>query len=126
MKNYNKWKESFLISRKKNKKENFQKTIIAVIISLSLFYVIFLFWNDEARFFGRKTIVKNGIVINTKFKQRGKAGVYQRVDYKFVYNGESYKTYFWSNKLIGQKHIGDSIKIKFEVNNPSNSKYFSK
>mgnify|MGYP000014662893 CR=1 FL=1 len=124
--NYNKWKKRYLISKKKDRKNNFQKTILAIIISFIIFYIVFLVWNDEARFFARKTMVKNGIVVNTKFKQRGKAGVYQIVNYRFVYDGKSYEAYFWANRITGQKHIGDSIKIKFEVNNPSNSKYFSK
>ena len=124
--NYNKWKKKHLISKKKERKSNFLKTILTIIISFIIFYVIFLTWTDEARFFARKTTIKKGIVLNTKFKQRGKAGVYQRVDYRFIHNGKNYETYFWANRITGQKHIGDSIKIKFEVNNPSNSKYFSK
>jgi hypothetical protein len=124
--NYNKWKKKYLISNKKDRKNNFQNTIIGIIISFILFYLFFLFWNDEARFFARKTTIKKGIVLNTKFKQRGKAGVYQRVDYRFIYDGKSYETYFWANKITGKKHKGDSIKIKFEINNPKNSKYLSK
>jgi len=125
-KNYLKWKNNYEISRIKDRKSNIIKIISAIIIALILYYTFFLFWNDEARFFGRKTIVKKGIIIETKFIQRGSAGYYQKADYKFTFEGNSYQTYFWGTKITGEQFVGDSIKIKFEVNNPKNSKYISK
>lgn len=123
---YENWRRIYPSKRKKEQKRRIQNILVSILITLIIFYIANLFWTDEARFFAKKTMVKNGIVVNTKFKQRGNAGVYQRVDYEFKHEGKNYKTYFWANRITGQKHIGDSIMIKFEVNNPSNSKYFSK
>jgi hypothetical protein len=125
-KNNTNWKEKYHLSRKRERKINFIKTGIGLLVSLLLFYIVSLVWNDEARFFGRKVDVKKGVITNTEFKQRGRAGYYQKVDYQIIHKGEIYETYFWANKRIGQKYKGDSIYIKFEVNNPNNSKYFSK
>lgn len=68
--------------------------------------------------------MKKGIITNTEFRQRGAAGFYQKVDYRVIYKGKIYETWFWANKLTGQKYKGDSIYIKFEVNNPNNSSIF--
>ena len=99
--------------------------LISILISVLLFYIISLFWNDEVRFFGRKTATEKAVITNTKFKQRGRSGYYQKVSYKFIYNEKVYETYFWANKFIGEQFVGDSINVKFQVSDPTNSKYIS-
>lgn len=121
--NYSEWKKNYQISRQKERKSNLIKITIAIIITAIFFYTIHLIWNDELRFVGKKTHTTKAIVTKTKFKQRGNAGYYQRVDYRFNFDGKNYETYFWANRITGQKHIGDSIDIKFEIKNPNNSKF---
>ncbi len=125
-KNYARWKRQYSIARKKERKTTITKNIIAILCCFLIFYVISLFWNDEIRFWGRKTEINKGVITHTEFKFSGGArGYYQKVTYQFIYKQKIYKTYFWANKFVDKQFVGDSIYIKFEVNNPNNSKYLS-
>jgi hypothetical protein len=121
---FEKWKKTYDPNVDRRDKIPY-KWLVLVIIAISLFsYTVYLMWSGEIRFIGKSTQETKAVVTQVKLVPV-KGGYYQRVTYEFIIDNKTYKNYYTADKFIGIQHKGDSILVKFDLKNPSISKYIS-
>lgn len=123
---YEKWKKTYDAKADKRKALPYYRIGIAVVITGVLFYFLTLLWTGDLTFLFKSTDIKKGVVTNVSLVNVPGGGYHQRVTYEFTFDGETYKNYFTADRFTGAQRVGDSIFVKFDMNNPHTSKYESK
>lgn len=95
---------------------------IAVTIMGTVFYGLYLWTSHEFKFLGHETAHTSATVVETKYRPYFKSMV-QIVKYEFQIDQKLYYGYFRASTTKVRKHyIGDRVKVKFAVDDPSISK----
>lgn len=119
---FEKWKKTYDPKTDRIDKIHYKKLALLVAGIFLLGYTIYLMWSGEIRFIGKDTEHTKAVITKIKLVPvRG--GYHQRVTYKFTINGNVFKNYFTADKFTGMQYVGDSIPIKFVVNDPTISKF---
>jgi len=118
---FKKWKNDFLIRRKKEKISDVKKTLASILIIIFLFVIVYNWYTGELQFIGKNTEFVEAMVVNTQMYPVGKGYYKQLVTYEFKYDGKTYQGTFKAGKRIGRQRVGNLIKIKFSTRNPNRS-----
>ncbi|WP_100609987.1 hypothetical protein [Confluentibacter lentus] len=118
---YKKWKEKFLIRKKKEKIADVKKALLSILIIIFLSVIIYNWYTGELKFIGQNTTFTQATVVKTQMYHIGRGYYKQLVTYEFKYDDEIYQGTFKAGKSIGKQEVGNLIKIKFSISNPNRS-----
>lgn len=119
---YSLWKVKYEAKKKIDNINNGIAVLLTVLIvglAVSFFY---LWFNEELQFIGQETDQIIATVTEIKLKHQYNGTLYQLVKYEFDYQGNHYIGYFKGIRTTGKHKIGDLIKVKFSMDEPSRSK----
>lgn len=119
-----KWKENFLIRRKKEKIADAKKMLFSILITISLSVIIYNWYTGELQFIGQDTTFTQATVVKTQMYPVGRGYYKQLVTYEFKFDDKIYQGTFKAGKSIGRQKVGNLIKIKFSTGNPNRSLMF--
>ncbi|WGH76106.1 hypothetical protein P8625_02770 [Tenacibaculum tangerinum] len=115
---YEKWKREY----KNSKKTNIAKITKSIIVGLSLillaWYVLNLLYTGNYKFIGQETEVVQAEIYKTNKAYVPGGGYYQRIYYKFKFEGKNYNDITRINRFVGKRKIGDKMKLKVSKSNP--------
>lgn len=119
---YNQWKAKYYAQLKIDKRNQIVASIAAVIAVGLLSWFFYLYSTDELKFIGHNTDYTQATVKEIELKYGYRGHIYQLVKYEFVYENEDYSGYFRGTKVTGRHFLGDIVKIKFAMDDPTVSK----
>lgn len=118
---FNKWNDEFKIKRKKTRLILVKRWFLLSFAVLVLGFVAYNWYTGELQFIGQKTEFTKARVVKTHMHHIGRGYYKQTVTYEFEYNEAVYLSTFEAGKREGRHSIGDVVKIKFSINDPSRS-----
>ena len=119
---YDLWKVQFEAKRKIDKRNQQIGFFAAIIITVLIGSILYLWFTDELKFVGHETDHIIATVTEVKLKFGFKGQQYQQVKYEFDYQGEHYQGYFRGTSITGYHRTNDRVKIKFVTDDPTVSK----
>ena len=118
---YELWKVKFEAKEKLEKRSQWFKVFVAILIVGGFGSVLYLWFTDELKFLGRKTEYATAAVTEVNSRNL-KSGFVNVVAYEFAFGDSIYTGHFWETAATGSYQKGDVIKIKFAIDDPSRSK----
>lgn len=117
-----KWRREFLIEQKRAKRK-WAWQFTSVVFSLLLLAFVGRGWyTGDIYFWARDYDYTEALVTDTKMRHIGRGYYLQRVYYEFHYQDIYYTGTFQSGKSFGLQKVGNRLKVKFVLSDPSYSK----
>lgn len=119
---YHNWKVRFEHQQLTNKRTKLIAVLAALFILAFSSWALYLWFSHEFKFIGHETSTTVATVVKTKYRP-GYKSIIQIAKYKFNINEVSYVGYFRASTARIRKHkIGEQVKVKYAIDDPSISK----
>ena len=120
--NFNKWKIEYEKKREKEKFD-FLKPILITLGIVFIFGISFYYWNsEEYKFIFNETDFVKAEITETKMVHAGKGYYYQKLIFEYEFENKKFYGEKTVGKRVGRKKIGDLIKLKISTENPERNK----
>jgi len=120
-KDYNNWKESYLINRKRKNFRSVKIFLLAIFIVVSITAVLY-YWNTgELQFLGKETAFAKAKIIEVKDFPTTPGYFKQLATFEFKVDTKTYRGEFVVERKIGLREEGEYVKVKYLTANPEQS-----
>ena len=118
---YNHWKKEYEEKQVIEKKKNKISILVGLFITGLICLFFYLWITNELLYIGRETSYTNAQIVEFSYRPAFRT-LHKFAKYEFTYQNKKYHGYFDASRTYVYENIGDELKVKFVVNNPSISK----
>jgi hypothetical protein len=109
-----------------NGKSRFNLTLKLFIILGLISIPIYWIYKDDFKFLGRDTEFTRAKIIEIKVQNYGGRYFWQKVKFEFQVDSMQFIGFFRGGKRQGYSKLGDELKVKYLINDPSVNRYIGR
>ena len=118
---YDRWKKEYEVQQVFERKKNRISILIGLFITGIIAWFFYLLITDELLYIGRETSYSEAQIVEFSYRPAFR-DLHKFAKYEFTYQNKMYHGYFDASRTYVYENIGDVIKVKFVINNPTISK----